>query len=223
LVEKLRAGGAGIPAFYSPTGVGTILETGIPTRFLNGGKEVLSRAPPKESKMFNGKKFLLEESLTGDFAFVKCWKSDKDGNLVFHRTARNFNPDVATSGKIVIAEADYIVETGELDPDEIHCPGIYVDRVFMGVNEEKRIEKLMLKTPGVLNLGGKSKEDNEMRIRIAKRAAGEIKENMYVNLGAGMPTATANFVDPELNVYFHSENGLLGTGDYPDPGKEDPE
>jgi 3-oxoacid CoA-transferase subunit A len=72
----------------------------------------------------------MEESLTGDFAYVKCWKADKDGNLVFHRTARNFNPDVATSAKVCIAEADHIVETGELDPDEVHCPGIYVDRVF---------------------------------------------------------------------------------------------
>jgi 3-oxoacid CoA-transferase subunit A len=74
--------------------------------------------------------YLLEESLTRDFAFVKCWKADRDGNLVFHRTARNFNPDVATAAKVVIAEADEIVEVGDLDPDEIHCPGIYVDRVF---------------------------------------------------------------------------------------------
>jgi 3-oxoacid CoA-transferase len=142
---------------------------------------------------------------------------------VFHRTARNFNPDVATSGKIVIAEADYIVETGDLDPDEIHCPGIYVDRVFMGIKEEKRIEKLTLKTAGGVKIAAKSEEEAKMRIRVAKRAAGEIKQNMYVNLGIGMPTTTANYVDPDLNVYFHSENGLIGIGEYPDPGHEDPD
>jgi acyl CoA:acetate/3-ketoacid CoA transferase alpha subunit len=113
LCEKLRAGGAGIPAFFSPTGAGTLLETGqIPTRYCNKGQTVVSYSPKKEVREFNGKRYLLEESLTGDFAFVKCWKADKDGNLVFHRTARNFNPDVATAGKVVIAEADYIVDVG---------------------------------------------------------------------------------------------------------------
>lgn len=224
LAEKLRAGGAGIPAFFSPTGRNTLLEQGkIPTRYCNQGKTVVSYSAPREVREFNGKKYLLEESLTGDFAFVKCWKADRDGNLVFHRTARNFNPDVATAAKVVIAEADQIVEVGDLDPDEIHCPGIYVDRVFQGVKEEKRIEKLTLKTGSGIKISAKSDEEAKMRIKIAKRAAGEIKKNMYVNLGIGMPTTTANFVDPSLNVYFHSENGLLGTGEYPDPGFEDPD
>ena len=184
---------------------------------------MVSYSKPREVRQFNGKKYLLEEALSGDFAFVKCWKADKDGNLVFHRTARNFNPDVATSGKVVIAEADYIVDVGELDPDEIHCPGIYVDRVFMGVKEEKRIEKLTLKTAGGVKISAKSDEEAKIRIKIAKRAAGEIKANNYVNLGIGMPTTTANYVDPDLNVYFHSENGLIGIGEYPDPGHEDPD
>ena len=183
----------------------------------------MSYSKPREVREFKGRRYLLEESLSGDFAFVKCWKADKDGNLVFHRTARNFNPDVATSGKIVIAEADHIVEVGELDPDEIHCPGIYVDRVCKGIKEEKRIEKLTLNTGGGVKIVAKNEEEARKRIMIAKRAAGEIKANMYVNLGIGMPTATANFVDPLLNVYFHSENGLLGTGGYPEPGQEDPD
>jgi 3-oxoacid CoA-transferase len=224
LAEKLRAGGAGIPAFFSPTGAGTLLETGkIPIRYCNKGQTVVAYSNPREVREFRGKRYLLEESLSGDFAFVKCWKADKDGNLVFHRTARNFNPDVATSAKICIAEADHIVEVGELDPDEIHCPGIYVDRVFKGVKEEKRIEKLTLNTGGGVKIVAKSEEEARKRIMIAKRAAGEIKPNMYVNLGIGMPTATANFVDPAYNVYFHSENGLLGTGKYPEPGQEDPD
>jgi 3-oxoacid CoA-transferase len=112
---------------------------------------------------------------------------------------------------------------GQLDPDEIHCPGVYVDRVFMGVKEEKRIEKLTLKTAGGIKITAKSEEEAKKRIKIAKRAAGEIKMNMYVNLGIGMPTTTASFVDPELNTYFHSENGLMGTGEYPEAGEEDPD
>jgi acyl CoA:acetate/3-ketoacid CoA transferase alpha subunit len=110
--------------------VGTLLEEGkIPSKYGSLGKEILSYTEKKEARVFNGKKFLLEESITGDYAFVKCYKADKEGNLQFHRTARNFNPTIATAGKIVIAEADHIVHVGEIDPDEIHVPGIYVDRV----------------------------------------------------------------------------------------------
>ena len=126
---------------------------------------------------FNGKKYLLEESITGDFSFVKCWKADKEGNLVFHATARNFNPDCATAGKTVIAEADEIVEVGELAADEIHCPGIFVDRVVLGIKEQKRIEKLTLRTNGGVQIAAKSDEERKMRVRIAKRAAGEIRKN----------------------------------------------
>lgn len=223
LAEKIRAGGAGIPAFYSPTGAGTYLETGkIPLKFSPDGK-VAKYGKPKEVREFNGRRYLLEETITGDYAFVKCWKADKDGNLVFHKTARNFNPDCATAAKIVIAEADMVVETGELKPDEIHCPGIYVDRVVQGIAEQKRIEKLTFKSPGGPQISAKSETERQTRIRIAKRAANEIKPNMYVNLGIGMPTTVANFVDPSKNVYFHAENGLLGIGEYPEVGQEDPD
>ena len=105
LAERIRAGGSGIPAFFSPAGADTLLETGkIPIRYADKGKRVVSYSTARETRMYNGKKYLLEEALTGDFAFVKCYKADKDGNLTFHRTARNFNPDVAQAGKIVIAE-----------------------------------------------------------------------------------------------------------------------
>lgn len=118
MAEKIRAGGSGIPAFYSPTGIGTDLEYGtMAVKYSRDGKTVLKHSQPRESRFFNGKKFLLEEAITGDFAFVKCWKADKAGNLVFKKTARNFNPDIATAAKIVIAEAEEIVEIGELDPD----------------------------------------------------------------------------------------------------------
>lgn len=110
LAEKIRAGGAGIPAFYSPTGRGTLLEKGlIPVRYSDKGKTVVENSKPREVREFGGKKYLLEEALTGDFAFVKCYKADKAGNLTFHETARNFNPDCATAGKITIAEVRYLL------------------------------------------------------------------------------------------------------------------
>jgi len=224
LAEKIRAGGAGIPAFYSPTGVGTWLEEGkMPAIYGPKGVGVLKYSQKKETREFNGKKYLLEEALSGDFSFVKCHKADKEGNLTFYGTARNFNPDCATAGKIVIAEADEIVEVGELNPNDIHCPGIYVDRVVKGIKEQKRIEKLTLKTAEGVKISAKNDEEREIRIKIAKRAAGEIHPNTYVNLGIGMPTTVANFVDPSLNVYFHAENGLVGIGEYPEPGHEHPD
>ena len=224
LAERIRAGGAGIPAFYSPTGVGTILETGeIPVILGEGGKKVIKTNNPREVREFKGRRYLLEHAIMAHFGFVKAWKADTDGNLVFHKTARNFNPDIATASGITIAEADEIVEVGELGPDEIHCPGIFVDRVVKGIKEQKRIEKLALKLGGEIQIPAKSDEEREVRIKIGKRAAAEIKDGMYVNLGIGIPTLTANFVDPKTNVYFHAENGLLGIGEYPRPGEEDPD
>lgn len=127
LAEKLRAGGAGIPAFYTQTGVGTLVAEG------------------KEVREFEGKEFILEKSLTADVALVKAYKADKAGNLVFRKTARNFNPECAMAGKITVAEVEQIVEIGELDPDDIHLPGIYVNRIIVNAAPEKRIEQMTLK------------------------------------------------------------------------------
>ncbi|ASM49919.1 3-oxoacid CoA-transferase subunit A [Pseudoalteromonas espejiana DSM 9414] len=123
LAEKMRAGGAGIPAFYTATGYGTPVAEG------------------KEVKEFNGRPYILEESITGEFAIVKAWKADRYGNLVFRHTAMNFNPMAATAGKITVAEVEEIVEPGELEPSQIHTPGIFVNRVIKG-NFEKRIERV---------------------------------------------------------------------------------
>ena len=123
LAERIRAGGAGIPAFYTPAGFGTEVAEG------------------QEVREFNGKMYLLESWLQADFAIVKAWKGDKAGNLIFKGTARNFNPMMATAGKITIAEVEELVEVGELDPNHIHTPGIFVQRIFQGVNYEKRIEQ----------------------------------------------------------------------------------
>lgn len=128
LAERIRAGGAGIPAFYTATGVGTPIAEG------------------KKTDIFDGKEYLLERAIVGDFALVKAWKADKLGNLVYRKTSRNFNPLAATAGKITIAEVEEIVEVGELDPDEIHTPSVYVQRVVLGKNYEKRIEKLTVQS-----------------------------------------------------------------------------
>ena len=123
LAEKLRAGGAGIPAFFTKTGVGTIVAEG------------------KETREFDGETYVMERALVPDVALVKAWKADKSGNLIFRRTARNFNPAAAMAGKITVVEVEEIVETGTFDPDAIHLPGIYVHRIVLNATPEKRIEK----------------------------------------------------------------------------------
>lgn len=123
LAERIRAGGAGIPAFFTPTGYGTEVAEG------------------KETREFDGKMYVMEQWLKADYAIVKAWKGDTMGNLVYKGTARNFNPMMATAGKITIAEVEILVQPGELDPNEIHTPGIYIDRIFEGKNYEKRIEQ----------------------------------------------------------------------------------
>lgn len=123
LAERIRAGGAGIPAFFTKTGVGTVVAEG------------------KEIRQFNGEHYVMETGLTADISIVKAWKGDRDGNLVFRKTARNFNPMMATAGNVTIAEVEELVEVGELDPDQIHTPGIFVQRLFVGTDLEKRIEQ----------------------------------------------------------------------------------
>jgi 3-oxoacid CoA-transferase subunit A len=123
LAERIRAGGAGIPAFYTPTGVGTLAAEG------------------KEVREFGGRWYLLERAITGDFALVHAWKGDRHGNLIYRKTARNFNPIMATAGRITVAEVEHLVEPGELDPDAIHTPGIFVQRVVLCRERRKHIER----------------------------------------------------------------------------------
>ena len=123
LAERLRAGGAGIPAFYTPTGYGTMVAEG------------------KETREFDGRNYVLERALRGDVAFIKAWKGDRWGNLIFRKTARNFNPMMATAADSVVAEVEQLVEAGQLDPDQVHTPGIFVNAIFQGTNYMKRIEK----------------------------------------------------------------------------------
>ena len=129
--ERIRAGGAGIPAFYTATGVGTVVAEG------------------KETREFDGRLYLMERGLSADFALVKAWKGDKSGNLIYRKTARNFNPMMATAAKVTIAEVEHLVEIGELEADAIHTPSIYVQRVFQGELYERRIERRTVRNAGV--------------------------------------------------------------------------
>jgi 3-oxoacid CoA-transferase len=223
LAERCAAGGKGIPAFYTPAAYGTVVQTGdLPLRNNPDGtpKEY---SYPKDVKVFNGKSYLMEESIKGDYAFVKAWKADKLGNCQFRLAANNFNGAMGRNAKVTIVEAEEIVEPGEIAPEAVHLPGIYVKRVIKSTSE-KKIEKYTwakdesdVDAKAVLGSG----ETAAKRERIVRRAAKEFKNGMYANLGIGMPMLAPSFVGPEVEVQLQSENGILGLGPYPAKGKED--
>ncbi|HMJ56722.1 MAG TPA: 3-oxoacid CoA-transferase subunit B [Polyangiaceae bacterium] len=196
--ERLRAGGAGIPAFFTPTAYGTTVAEG------------------KEVRWFDGRPYIMERALTADYSFVKAWKGDALGNLVYRKTTRNFAPMIAMAGRVTIAEVEEIVPVGALEPDLVHTPSIFVQRIFQGKSYEKRIERRTVRGAGAL-------EPDPKRDRIVRRAAKEMKDGYYVNLGIGMPTLAANCVPAGISIVLHSENGMLGVGPYPEAGKEDPD
>ena len=199
LAEKLRAGGAGIPGFYTRTAYGTELAEG------------------KDIRVFDGTEYVLEEGIRADVSIVKAWKGDKAGNLVYRKTARNFNPMIASCGAVTVAEVEELVEVGELEPDLIHTPGIYVDRIIEGPGYQKRIEFRTVSGAAAATT------DSPIRERMAQRAARELRDGYYVNLGIGIPTLVANYIADDINVTLQSENGLLGIGAYPSDDAVDPD
>jgi len=208
LVERVRAGGAGLAAFYTPTSVGTEIARG------------------KEERAFDGRRYVLETALRADFAIVRAKRADRLGNLVFRRGARNFHPVFATAGAITIAEVDEIAEPGELDPEAIVTPGIFVDRV---VRCEQPLDVRAIRD---LSRRYGKQWDVEVRQRkvgpqgippdlMARKTARLLRRGEYVNLGLGLPTLVSNCIAPEDEITLHSENGMLGFGPLVTDGSED--
>lgn len=226
IAEKCAAGAAGVPAFYTPAAYGTIVQTGeLPVRYNKDGT-IAVMAPAKETREFNGKSYVMEEAIFGDYSFVKVAKADRLGNCQFRKAQNNFNEAMGKNAKVTIVEADEIVEYGEIAPEDIHLQGIYVKRVIKST-EKKEIERLVFwKDPEEQKralLEGGSSEASQKRERIIKRAAQELKDGMYVNLGIGMPLAAPAFLPEGVEIILESENGILGMGGFPRPGEEDPD
>lgn len=190
LAEAIRAGGAGIGGFYTPTAAGTTLASEADTRVIDDKLQV------------------FVPSLRADIAFIRAWKADTSGNLVYRMTEQNFNPAMATAADIVVAEVEHIVPAGELPPEAIHTPGCFVDYL---VEAHTTIEELG--SSG--NVSGSARKTDTTRLTMAKRALDELKKGDIVNLGIGIPTLVADLLTPEHGVILHTENGMLGVGPSP--------
>lgn len=224
LAEKIRAGAAGVPAFFTPTGYGTLIqEGGAPIKYDKQGG-ILIASEPRETRQFNGSNYVMEEAIRGDYALIKAWKADKKGNIIFRKTANNFNQAMAMAANTTIVEVEEIVENCELDPNAIHVPSIYVNRIVLGENYEKRIERTTLKKEPTNEASDAPKKPAQItRERIVKRAALEFKDGMYANLGIGMPMLASNYIPSGVDITLQSENGVLGLGEFPTLENVDPD
>ena len=193
LAEAIRAGGAGLGGFLTPTGAGTSFSQG------------------RESLMIGGADYMVQPALKADVALIRAWQADTAGNLVYRMTENNFNQAAATAGKLVIAEAEHVVPAGELDPNQIHTPGCFVDYL---VRAHTRVEELG--SSG--SVADSLKKVNELRMIMARAAVEELRPGDIVNLGIGIPTLVADLITPEQGITLHSENGMLGVGPEPESG-----
>ena len=193
LAEAIRAGGAGIGGFYTPTAAGTLLAAEAETKTINGVTQVFVPA------------------LRADIALIRAWRADSAGNLIYRRTEQNFNKAMATAADLVIAEAEAILPVGQLDPDQIHTSGNFVDVL---VEAQTTLDEL----GSSADIRAAGKQADETRLRIARRALAELKAGDVVNLGIGMPTLVADLITPEQGIIMHTENGMLGVGPAPERG-----
>jgi 3-oxoacid CoA-transferase len=193
LAEAIRAGGAGIGGFYTPTAFGTLISEN------------------SDSREINGKHYVFVPALRADVAFIRAWKADTAGNLVYRMTEQNFNKAMATAADIVVAEVEHIVPLGELDPSEIHTQGNYVDYL---VQAHTSLEDL----GSSASIESSAKKDSEDRMKMVRRALQELKRGDIVNLGIGIPTLVADLISPEDGIILHTENGMLGVGPEPKEG-----
>jgi 3-oxoacid CoA-transferase len=232
LAERMRCGGLGIPAFFTPAASDTVIEHGgFPIRVNpKNWDEPIVAAPPREYRVFNDRKYLMEEALSGDVSLVYAKRGDKFGNLQFHATARNFNPLLAMASKITIAEVEELVDPGVIPADEVHLPGVFVHRIFEGKDYVKPMTFLKTNpvpqegvTPEPQHTTAAAFEDMSAAEIIGRRAALEYTDGMTVNLGIGMPTRSSNHVAPDIKITLQSENGALGVGPYPFPDEVDPD
>jgi len=214
LAEKLRCGGAGIPAFYTPTGVNTFIQSGqIPVKLKDS--VVVEPGKARETRIFDGRVYNMETAIKGDVAILRAHTVDESGNVKFRYTTKSFAPLMAKAAKISIVEAENIVPVGALKPDEIDLPGVFIDRIVQAT-AEKIIEIKKLSDPNSDPEAEAAKDPAlARRNRIAKRAAKELQPGFYVNLGVGMPTLAPSYLPPDSNVWIQSENGILGMGPYP--------
>jgi len=223
LVEKCRIGANGNAAAFVKAGVGTYVEYGgFPKRLRTDGKSPYMVTVPKEVRRFDDREYILEEAIKVDFSLIKAYQADKYGNLRFRKTARNFNPDMAGTGKICIVEAEHIVD--EIPADKIHFPGCFVHRIYKAPRVYGKIERLRhRKAAGQEQKQVKKSEEEKdaRRIRIAQRASKELTDGMYCNLGVGIPTLVANLIEGKVDCDLQGENGIIGMGPYPLKGKED--
>lgn len=191
LAEAIRAGGAGIGGFYTPTSAGTVI------------------AKDKEVKIIDGKEYVFEKALHANIAFIRAWKADTAGNLTYRMTEQNFNKAMATAADLVIAEVEHIVPVGEIEPENIHTPGCYVDYLVQA--------SLMADDLGSSgSVKSSAKKVDEARMNMARRAFNELKKGDVVNLGIGIPTLVADLIKPEDGIILHTENGMLGVGPEPE-------